>query len=295
MSLASEVRLLKEFYSRYQELGSPSKIAEIKAIVNDCTSDTSEQEELFNFVTTLLLNGATLQDPERIIVLLHGIRTRALWQEVLREEFERHGHTVIPLGYDYFDVFKFLMPIIFRRVVVKRIKKQIERIADEYPQKELIIIAHSFGTYITAKILKTTPNLRVNKIILSGSIISNAYKWEDLSRIKMGQVINECGLKDFWPVFAKISTWGYGNTGTFGFKKALVRDRIHNSTHSEYLKLEFVRKFWLPYIDHGMMESSIESSTADSLRHPRLISLLGLLPTASLPIFILLMMVFFSG
>ncbi|MCB1088304.1 MAG: carboxypeptidase regulatory-like domain-containing protein, partial [Verrucomicrobiae bacterium] len=54
------------------------------------------------------------------------------------------------------------------------------------------------------------------------------------------------------------STWGYGSSGTFGFRVARVRDRFHGGAyakfrHSDYFNRKFVRQYWIPYILYGVV------------------------------------------
>jgi hypothetical protein len=63
---------------------------------------------------------------------------------------------------------------------------------------------------------------------------------------KRDAIINECGIRDVWPVLAQSVTWGYGSTGTFGFGVQNVRDRFHPSGHSAFFDKNFVRDYWLP-------------------------------------------------
>jgi hypothetical protein len=72
------------------------------------------------------------------------------------------------------------------------------------------------------------------------------YDFEYISRKVHGKLVNDAGARDMWPVLAKFGSWGYGPSGTFGFQSALIEDRFHNYSHSDFFNQEFVRKFWLP-------------------------------------------------
>jgi hypothetical protein len=63
--------------------------------------------------------------------------------------------------------------------------------------------------------------------------------------------VNDCGSRDIYPVLAKISTWGYGPTGTWGIGTTGVRDRYHFIDHSGYFNAEFVNKHWAPFLKDG--------------------------------------------
>ena len=65
-------------------------------------------------------------------------------------------------------------------------------------------------------------------------------------------VINDCGIKDPFPVIAEAVLWGYGSSGTFGASQTAVYDRFHDLGHSGfYGEDDFVEKFWVPALEHG--------------------------------------------
>jgi hypothetical protein len=45
-----------------------------------------------------------------VVILIHGIRTRALWQDELRKSLQKDGFVVQPTNYGYWDVVRFLLP-----------------------------------------------------------------------------------------------------------------------------------------------------------------------------------------
>jgi hypothetical protein len=61
-----------------------------------------------------------------VVVLVHGIRTTAEWAELVRDVLERvPGVTVVPSGYGYFDVIRFLIPGPTRRPPIDRIRREL--------------------------------------------------------------------------------------------------------------------------------------------------------------------------
>ena len=74
-----------------------------------------------------------------------------------------------------------------------------------------------------------------------------------LCRQVRSDIINECGIRDIWPVLAESSTWGYGASGTFGFGAPGVSDRFHQCGHSDYFTEEMVTKYWLPWFERAEM------------------------------------------
>ncbi|WP_417408378.1 caspase family protein [Hoeflea sp.] len=216
---------------------------------------------------------------KQIVILLHGIRTRAWWQGTLTTLIESETDSiVIPIKYGRFDLFRFILPFYFlKNPTISKIEKRIEDTIDQFPDAKITIIAHSFGTYALSEILFRNPRIRLNRIVLCGAIIRNDFPWDRLySQIadtnSRSSIINECGLRDIWPLAAQSLTWGYGSSGVDGFGTVGVRDRFHDLGHSDFLTEEFARTYWLPLIEAN--DFAISAAEAAGQRPA---SLLGLL------------------
>lgn len=99
--------------------------------------------------------------------------------------------------------------------------------------------------------LSKNPDIKIHRLLLCGSIVKNAFRWDKLPKIPQNGIINDCGSKDFYPILAKALSWGYGSSGRFGFKTNEVEDRYHDFGHSDFFELEFMKKFWIPFIIRG--------------------------------------------
>jgi len=225
---------------------------------------------------------------EQIVLLIHGIRTQADWQEMVAKILEEDTKIVVkPIRYGYFDALQFWLPFT-RSEPINYVENQIEIIKSLHPNAKLSIIVHSFGSYIIGKILERHYDLNIEKLILCGSVLETTYRWEDaLNRrnIKEDSVINECGKKDIWPVLAKATSWGYGVSGTHGFGNVIVKDRFHDATHGQYFQKEFVSKYWKPFIHDG--EYKRTPFETDRPTTPWWLSLLGILPIKLLMLVVL--------
>jgi hypothetical protein len=208
--------------------------------------------------------GKSLKDSEKqVVLLIHGIRTRAWWQGPVKALIEEDsGATVIPLKYDYFDLLRFWCPFgICRQGPIGRLHKDLRNTINQFKGWHISAIAHSYGTFALSRILIEHDDIELDRIILCGSIIPNAFPWSRIQNQIKGKpmreaVLNECGTKDIWPVLAASTTWGYGNSGTYGFGSVQVTDRIHEMPHSGYFEKDFVKKFWAPFLASGKIISS---------------------------------------
>ncbi len=199
-------------------------------------------------------------EPRRqTVVLIHGIRTEADWQDMVVAKLQEAGKIeVIPIKYGYFDAIRFWFPVWSRRQPIARVTEQIRILQSKSSDNELTVIAHSFGTYILGHILRRCADIKIDRIILCGSVLPQNFPWGEVAhrRIKDGNIVNECGKRDIWPLLARSASWGYGSSGTHGFGDVLVKDRFHNYQHSEYFDEKFVEKYWVSLIREGKFVQS---------------------------------------
>jgi len=118
------------------------------------------------------------------------------------------------------------------------------------------VIAHSFGTYAIGRILKENPDIRLHRLVLCGAVLPTDFRWDQIRSRVDTDIINDCGIRDIWPVLAQSTTFGYGPSGRFGFGTPGVRDRFHNFGHGGFFEEKFVRAFWLPWFRMGQLVNS---------------------------------------
>lgn len=246
MTDEEQFKFASDLAKKLKDTPSELQIPVYKSTLNNI-SDLKERSKVENIVDMMI----KINTPSNVVVLIHGIRTYAPWQELLKSELDKHGVKSYPIGYGYFDSFRFWFPYFFRQGPIEKITQELRNIQAKYPTDNIIVIAHSFGTYVISKILLNSPDVKINRLLLCGSIIKNSFRWDKLPKIPRGGIINDCGLKDIWPLLAKSLSWGYGSTGRFGFKSSEVTDRYHDFGHSDFFDHEFMQKFWIPFILHG--------------------------------------------
>lgn len=199
--------------------------------------------------------------PTDVIIMIHGIRTYAIWTTAVRSCLEAEGFIVEPTNYMRLDALRFLLPSsYFRNQVIERVWLQIRDVIKQHPGKDISFIAHSFGTYVLAEILARNFDLKADRIIFCGSVLRYDFPFEQIADRFQPPILNEIGTRDAWPAIAESITYGYGSAGTFGFRRPRVRDRWHNGmTHSAFLTVDFCRKYWVPYFKD---KTIVEADTA---------------------------------
>jgi hypothetical protein len=147
------------------------------------------------------------------------------------------------------------------------------------------VIAHSFGTYTIASLLKRENDIDLHNLVLCGSVLPINFDFGSIARKVKNLCINDACTRDIWPVIAKILSFGYGESGTYGFYQALCRDRFHDFRHSDFFNEEFIRTYWMPIFASGILVPS--AFVRKSANNPPLLRTLAILPRAILPILVL--------
>ncbi|MBA3351928.1 MAG: hypothetical protein H0U23_05800 [Blastocatellia bacterium] len=203
------------------------------------------------------------------VVLIHGIRTAAGWRERIGNEIEQADPTLtpIPVGYEFFDVLRFLTPIgPGRRKAAETVWAKMKSLYDNPNIGGVSVIAHSFGTWIVGYLLVNKKKARFRRIILCGAVLDGRFDWESVTdkidhpnfeNAPNTRIVNDCGTQDIWPIFAKFMTWGYGVSGRWGFQNALVRDRFHNVDHGGFFKAGFAKEHWVPALTGTVLSKGI--------------------------------------
>ena len=229
----------------------------------------------------------TSGSPTEVVLLIHGIRTQAVWQKTVKKVLQEiDGVIVQESSYGYFDVIRFWCPFLTRNAAIEEVKETIQELTLMYPNAKLSVIAHSNGTYIITKLLQSERNLKIHRLVLCGSIVHRGYPWHTVNSRLHTNVVNDYGTRDFWPVLAKALSWGYGDTGRHRFGKPSVRDRGHEFRHGDYFGdgpgqgEAFVRTFWKPWFANGTWFDSNHVKPS-----PWWLSILSILPLQWIMIF----------
>ncbi|MFG2782342.1 hypothetical protein ACGFY7_31415 [Streptomyces prunicolor] len=204
------------------------------------------------------------QTRKPVVLLVHGIRTQAEWQEKLRREvLLSEGIQVIPIKYGFFDSLRFWFPFWTRKGAISTLKWKLEKAISMNHGNDIVVIAHSFGTYAVSRILKDDLNFRPTRILFCGSIIGQNFRWDRIENCP--PIVNDCGARDVWPALATALSWGYGASGVFGFGTPGIQDRHHNFKHSDYFSESFMKEYWHPWIKEGrVIQSGYEGMAKSS-------------------------------
>lgn len=194
---------------------------------------------------------------KKMLISIHGIRTYGHWQNDLNQQISKYTKSFdfIEVKYGFYDLVSFFIP--FMRIKkAKEIGFRLRHLIENNLEKDITVIAHSYGTLIVSEALRDCSlSKKVEKIILCGSPLPVNYKIDHI--LNSSQLtLNECGVNDIVLVAARCFILGLGDAGKSGFSLDNTRsflNRYHSGGHDLYFKSinpeqSFADKYWLPLI-----------------------------------------------
>jgi pimeloyl-ACP methyl ester carboxylesterase len=194
----------------------------------------------------------------KIVVTLHGIRTRGQWQKQVTPYLARHGLIPYHLDYGFFGVLSFVLPWT-RANRVQWLRDELRDLMDRTGAKRVSVIAHSFGTWLALEALEAeNGNLRFDRVVLTGSIVRRDFPWaQTIRRKRWAQAVRNERAAGDWVVraaelFARLAAPiapRAGASGALGFDAApdVVQQHTVAGGHSEVLNISNYEK-WARFI-----------------------------------------------
>jgi pimeloyl-ACP methyl ester carboxylesterase len=186
---------------------------------------------------------------KRVVISLHGIRTRGVWQKDLVPELALGGFVPYALDYGSFGALELIRP--------SSLDKKVRWLLGEYDRIRAVtgcerpsVIAHSFGTLQVAHLLRKYSEVIFDKVILAAGIVPVDFPWSHLlDRDRVMWVMNEYGGRDRWPNLARLLVPHAGHCGAARFTsshRALHQLEHAYHGHSDYFFQGHFRYQWLP-------------------------------------------------
>ena len=219
-------------------------------------------EEELNIVKRVYFNRGLvdLDQPEGILVTVHGLLTNAAWNSDVMPIFSSQGWIVAPFSYG-FQTPEILLSGSGRREVLNKFRDWIYDVHRTYGggSTPISLIAHSFGTYIVGAYLhgfNEVPPVTFESVILTGSILTEDYDWESCVGKKVGRVRNEIAPNDQWVKWMPKKNWLgldplFGQAGVKEFNsKSRILSQCENTIfdHNNVIRRDVINQMRLPYL-----------------------------------------------
>lgn len=186
---------------------------------------------------------------KRVVISLHGIRTRGVWQKELVPELALGGFVPYALDYGSFGLLELARPSSLDKKV-RWLVREYDRIRAVTGCERPSVIAHSFGTLQIAHLLRKHSEVIFDKVILAAGIVPVDFPWSTmLDKGRVMWVMNEYGGRDWWPHLARLLVPHAGHCGAARFTsshRALHQLEHAYHGHSDYFSQGHFRYQWLP-------------------------------------------------
>lgn len=192
----------------------------------------------------------------KVLITIHGIRTYGRWQDLINTELDKHckSYQSIEVNYGFFDLLSFIIPRL-RNKKISNVAVRVNEALKENSDKEVYVIAHSFGSMILSEAIKHNDECSIKTTIICGSPLKSD---SDISHIvgRSQVTVNECGTLDSVLIAARLFVLGLGDAGRVGFdvnNSDVYMNRFHRVGHSGYFDIKnkdvtFVEQYWLPIL-----------------------------------------------
>ena len=124
------------------------------------------------------------------------------------------------------------------------------------------ILAHSFGTYVVARLLRDYDDVRFGNVILCGSVVPQNFNWS-AHRAKYTSITNDAGQADLLARWAALSCV-LGPSGRFGFHSAFVQNRYFEAIgHNDFFTDKFDKSYWTQLLINDLIEFPAHNQAKD--------------------------------
>lgn len=190
----------------------------------------------------------------RALITVHGIRSRGDWSAEVCHIASGNGWIVAPFTYGYQG------PNVFwsrkkRDQIVDEFRAHIFDIHNTY-DADISVLAHSFGTYITARYLFGFDEVPVglDTLIMTGSVLDRRLPLTKFDG-RAASVVHEVAPNDEWVRFAPAFTWSdklFGSSGQHGFDEqnpAVEHRACDVFNHNNVIRRDVVISRWMPRLE----------------------------------------------
>lgn len=194
------------------------------------------------------------------VLALHGMNTSGAWQEEFNWRVATaYGRSVPVAIYKYGIVRPGALSRWYLGRLTRDVNSKFDRLRGQTEADGFggppDVIAHSLGTWLIGHALLQNSDLRIGRLILTGSILRPDFCWQALiSKGQVQAVLNHYGTKDLWAGLAHFVIPDSGPSGRIGFTAdaPIVQVRASGFAHSDYFTNDNLPRVfeetWQPFL-----------------------------------------------
>jgi pimeloyl-ACP methyl ester carboxylesterase len=144
-----------------------------------------------------------------VVFIMHGIRDLGEWSSMFETKLQLQMAArgipceklaIASVRYGYFGMGQFLLRRDRQKYVNWFMDEYTETLA-RYPNaKQIHFIGHSNGTYLLTSALEKYRSLKINRLVLGGSVVRTNYDWGQRIKDKQVELVNNYVANDDWVV-----------------------------------------------------------------------------------------------
>ena len=220
-------------------------------------------------IAGFIMTTQIAQKTSRRVFSLHGIRTRGVWQKDVTPILANAGFIPEPFDFGYFRAVQLIWPP-SRRKKVENFLSDYIRECNRLDGGTPSLLAHSYGTYISAQAMLKYPEIKFDRMVLCGAILRREFPWDRLANNgQVNDVLNQYGGQDFWAWVVAWVVSDAGQSGRYGFFPAtcLTQQWYPSFRHGDYFYDLNYEQNWLPFLKgENVGKSPIEEATTPNWR-----------------------------
>lgn len=209
-----------------------------------------EEAEVINKIYTKR-NIIERRKARGVLFSIHGVNTKAFWNSKLAPLACSQGWIFAPFIYE--SPVTLLVNPRLRRKAVEAFNDYFYNIIDKDGVKDASIIAHSFGTYISAKFLvnhdyEQFMHAQINSIVLTGAIVDQDFNWSRFFPNKVNRILNISSPNDKAVRF--MPKWKWMKKYLMGEKDGIFGKIGVNGIMTDNTPENFLTNLEIPMLNH---------------------------------------------
>ena len=197
-----------------------------------------------------------------LLIVIHGLLTRAEWLANLVPAANHQGWMVAPFIYD--NPPGLLFSNGKRDEIIEKFRDWMGGLIERYNPENISVVAHSFGTFVITKYLDLTKDTdfapSIDTLMLTGGIINPNYDWNPIMGKTVGRLVNVTTGRDDAVWYMPNTDWKrlvgmdklFGKCAIDGFisKVEGMNDlKMDILTHTNIFKMDFINHIMLPMLN----------------------------------------------